>query len=95
MGCVAVINATSAGLGGEGALDVPLEAAPARAVAMDMVYKPLETGFLRQAKAAGLRTVDGLEMLIRQAEPSFEAFFGAPPPADVDVRALCLKALDA
>ena len=56
------------------------------AVVMDMVYKPLKTPFLAQAEALGLATVDGLEMLIRQAVPSFEAFFGQSPPADVDVR---------
>ena len=42
---------------------------------------------------AGRRTVDGLEMLLRQAVPSFEAFFGATPPAEVDVRALALAQL--
>jgi tetratricopeptide (TPR) repeat protein len=50
--------------------------------------------FLDRAKARGLRTVDGLEMLIRQAVPSFEAFFGQPPPEGVDVRKLCLEALE-
>ena len=90
----AVINATSAGLGGEGMLDVPLELTQAATVVMDMVYKPLETPFLAQARALGRSTVDGLEMLVRQAEPSFEAFFGAWPPADVDVRALALKVLN-
>lgn len=92
---VAVINATSAGLGDQGGLDVPLDVTPRTAVVMDMVYKPLETPFLVQARALGRPTVDGLEMLIRQAEPSFEAFFGAPPPAKVDVRFLALKALGA
>ena len=67
---------------------------PKTAVVMDMVYKPLETGFIRRARARGMRTVDGLEMLIRQAEPAFEAFFGEWPPAEVDVRALALKALE-
>lgn len=92
-GAVAVINATSAGLSGQGELDAPLEAAPATAVAMDMVYKPLRTPFLARAEALGLRTVDGLEMLIGQAIPSFEAFFGRRPPVETDVRALCLEAL--
>jgi shikimate dehydrogenase len=58
-----------------------------------MVYKPLRTEFLGRATALGLRTVDGLEMLIRQAVPSFEAFFGRAPPAEVDVRALALNAI--
>ena len=93
-GCIAVINATSAGLAGGGGLHVPLEATPPSAVVMDMVYKPLVTPFLKQANDLGRRTVDGLEMLIRQAEPSFEAFFGAPPPAELDVRALALEVLN-
>lgn len=94
-GAGAIINATSAGLSGQGVLEVPLEAAPKTVIAMDMVYKPLTTPFLAQARALGLATVDGLEMLIRQAVPSFEAFFGQEPPASVDVRALALKALGA
>jgi shikimate dehydrogenase len=89
----AVINTTAAGLGGGEGPDAPLELTQREAVVMDMVYKPLETTFLAQARALGRRTVDGLEMLVRQAEPSFEAFFGRPPPAEVDVRALALEAL--
>jgi shikimate dehydrogenase len=89
----AIVNATSAGLAAEGALDIPLDVTPEGCVVMDMVYEPLETPFLAQARALGRPTVDGLEMLIRQAEPSFEAFFDQSPPADVDVRALALEAL--
>jgi shikimate dehydrogenase len=90
----AVINATSAGLNGEGELPA-IESAPRTAVFMDMVYKPLRTRFLKSASTRGHPAVDGLEMLIGQARPSFEAFFGfAPPPHDVvDVRSLCLRAL--
>lgn len=90
----AVINATSVGLEGVGFLDVPLELTGERTVVMDMVYKPLETEFLQRARALGRPTVDGLEMLIRQAEPSFEAFFGELPPADLDIRGLALAALE-
>ncbi|WP_374657258.1 shikimate dehydrogenase [Phenylobacterium sp.] len=92
-GAVAVVNATSAGLSGSAALDVPLEATPPGAVVMDMVYKPLKTPFLAQAEGLGRRTVDGLAMLIGQAVPSFEYFYGRPPPKDVDVRALAIAAL--
>jgi shikimate dehydrogenase len=88
-----IVNATSLGLGGGPGPGIDLTAAPATAIVMDMVYKPLDTPFLQAARAAGLRTVDGLEMLVRQAAPSFEAFYGRPPPAGVDVRALALKAL--
>ena len=89
----AVINATSAGLADGGRLEVPLEATPQDAVVMDMVYWPLMTPFLQAAQALGRRTVDGLGMLLGQAEPSFEAFFGRPPPAELDIRAVALQAL--
>lgn len=92
-GAVAVVNATAAGLNGEGDLALPLEVLPPTAVVMDMVYKPLETGLLRAARGRGLRTVDGLSMLIHQAAPSFEAFYGRPPPAETDARALALSVL--
>lgn len=90
----AVINATSASFSESGGLDVPLETTPDGCVVMDMVYKPLETPFLAQARALGRPTVDGLEMLIRQAEPSFQAFFGEAPPPEIDVRKLALEALN-
>jgi len=88
-----IINATSLGLGGGDGPDIDLAAAPLTAVVLDMVYKPLRTAFLHRAADLGLTTVDGLEMLIRQAVPSFEAFFDRAPPADVDVRALALRAV--
>jgi len=88
-----IINATSLGLGGGPGPAIDLAAAPVSAVVMDMVYRPLRTEFLGRAAARDLRTVDGLEMLIRQAIPSFEAFFGQVPPTAVDVRALALAAM--
>ncbi len=88
-----VINATSLGLGGGEGPAADLTLTPETAVVMDMVYKPLRTEFLRRAEAAGRRTVDGLEMLLRQAVPSFETMFGQAPPAEVDVRAIALKLL--
>lgn len=90
----AVINATAAGLNGEHDLDLPLALTAKTTVVMDMVYKPLETALLRQARALGRPTVDGLEMLLRQAEPAFSLFFGQLPPREVDVRALAIKALE-
>jgi len=62
---------------------------------MDMVYRPLETGFLKSARRHGLRTVDGLAMLIGQAKPSFRALFSHEPPAATDVRRIALAALEA
>jgi shikimate dehydrogenase len=90
-----IINATSLGLGGGEGPRAPFECAPGSAVVMDMVYKPLVTDFLDKAAERGHPTVDGLEMLIGQARPSFEAFFGRPPPADVDARAVAIAAMGA
>lgn len=92
-GAGALVNATALGLEGGTPLELDFTALPREAVVMDMVYRPLHTPLLTRARAAGHPIVDGLEMLVRQAEPSFEAFFGQPPPASVDVRALALTIL--
>ena len=89
----ALVNATSLGMTGQPPLQFDLGGLPETAVVMDMVYRPLETGLLRAARARGLRTADGLSMLIGQAVPSFETFFGRLPPEGADVRALCEAAL--
>ena len=90
----AVINATPLGLGGAPGPDLPLHLLDPDCVVMDMVYRPIRTVFLEAAQARGLRTVDGLAMLIGQARPSFERFFGRPPPA-INVRALAVADLEA
>jgi shikimate dehydrogenase len=87
-----VVNATTLGLGGGTGPFAEFAAMRPGAIALDMVYRPLRTDFLARAARAGLATVDGLEMLIAQAAPSFLALFGARPPP-IDVRALCVKAL--
>ncbi|SDM18406.1 shikimate dehydrogenase family protein [Maricaulis salignorans] len=87
-GAALIVNATSLGLSGAGDLVMDWRRAPTDAVAADSVYKPLQTGFLRDAAKCGLGTVDGLGMLIGQARPSFEAFFGIAPPEGVDAHAL-------
>jgi len=61
---------------------------------MDMTYRPVDTEFLLAARARGLRTVDGLGMLIGQAGPSFRAIFGVEPPA-LPIRPLLLAAIEA
>ena len=90
-----VINASAAGLEGADAPVLPLDRLPGCAVVMDMVYKPLQTPLLRQAAHRGLATVDGLAMLIGQARPSFEAFFGRPAPLDDVARGWALAHLAA
>jgi shikimate dehydrogenase len=92
-GAAALVNATSLGMTGQPPLELDLSGLPGTAVVMDMVYRPLQTRLLRQALQKGCRTAGGLAMLIGQAGPSFEAFFGRPPPAGCDVRALCEAAL--
>jgi shikimate dehydrogenase len=93
-GAGALVNATSVGLAGTEPLDLSIAALPAGAPVMDMVYRPLWTPLLQAARASGRPAVDGLEMLIRQAAPSFRAFFGQDPPEDVDVRAMALAVLE-
>ncbi|HSF95991.1 MAG TPA: shikimate dehydrogenase, partial [Thermohalobaculum sp.] len=62
------------------------------AVVTDIVYAPLETGMLEQARARGLVTVDGLGMLLHQARPGFRAWFGADPQVTPALREAVLKA---
>ena len=92
-GAAAIINASSAGLGEAAAPPPDMARAPAHAVVMDMTYRPLRTSFLLAGAGRGLATVDGLDMLIGQAIPAFEAFFGQKPPAGFDVRGLILQIL--
>ena len=81
-----LINATSAGMIGQPALALPLAALPSQAIVYDLVYRPLETQLLKEARARGLRTIDGLGMLLWQAAPSFAAFFGESPIPDDGLR---------
>src|SRR5690606_2717414 len=83
-----VVNATSAGLHGGAALAVPWRAARAGAIATDLTYVPLVTPFLAEARAAGIPIADGLGMLLHQAVPGFERWFGVRPQVDVSLRAL-------
>jgi shikimate dehydrogenase len=86
-------NATSAGMKNTPSLDLSLDILPADAAVFDAVYNPLETGLLKRAKARGLRVVDGLGMLMHQAVPAFDAFFGVRPSVDALLRRDLEKAL--
>lgn len=77
-----VANTTTLGMKGQPPLDLELSLLPAQSVVYDIVYTPLETELLRKARARGLIAVDGLGMLIHQAIPAFEAFYGHRPEAD-------------
>ncbi|RXF70304.1 shikimate dehydrogenase [Hansschlegelia zhihuaiae] len=83
-----LVNATSLGMVGKGKLDVHLGELPEDAVVNDLVYVPLETGLLAQARAHGNRVVDGLGMLLHQAVPGFERWFGTRPEVTEELRAL-------
>ena len=78
------------GMEGEQPLRVPLDALSPDALVTDLVYTPLDTLFLREARSRGCRTVDGLGMLLHQAAPGFERWFGIRPEVDEDLRAAVL-----
>ncbi len=90
-----IVNATSAGMKGHAPLDLDLSLLRKGGAVLDIVYNPLETPLLKAAKARGLKTIDGLGMLMHQAAPSFEAFFGATPKVTPGLRAHLEKALHA
>lgn len=89
-GAALVVNTTALGMSGQAALDVTLAAAPASAVVTDIVYQPLETPLLAEARARGLTAVDGFGMLLHQAAPGFERWFGRRPEVDDELRAAAL-----
>lgn len=78
-GCGLVVNTTSLGMIGQPPLEVDLSALPPVAVVTDIVYRPLLTPLLKDARARGLTIVDGLGMLLHQARPGFHAWFGIDP----------------
>jgi shikimate dehydrogenase len=90
-----LVNTTSIGMHGTSFDNLPLERLPDGALVTDIVYSPLETPLLAAAAARGLRTVDGLGMLLHQAVPGFEAWFGVTPEVTPQLRAKVLKTLEA
>lgn len=90
-GALTVVNTSSLGMdGGGGDMTVPLDALSSDAVVTDCVYVPLMTPFLEQAAARGCTTVDGLGMLLHQAVPGFERWFGRRPVVTPELRAKVL-----
>ncbi len=81
-----VVNTTSLGMTGQPELRVPLDGLRPDAVVTDIVYSPLRTQFLAQAEAMGCTVVDGLGMLLHQAVPGFERWFGLRPEVDDALR---------
>ncbi len=81
-----VINTTSLGMEGKAEFRVPLDGLSPRTLVTDVVYTPLETTLLRRAREIGCPTVDGLGMLLHQAVPAFERWFGERPQVDEETR---------
>jgi shikimate dehydrogenase len=90
-----LVNATTLGMRGQPALEFDLGRLALEAVVTDLVYAPLETPLLEAAAARGNCTVDGLGMLIHQARPGFEAWFGVEPEVTPELRAFLAEALGA
>ncbi|MFV2093260.1 MAG: shikimate dehydrogenase, partial [Hyphomicrobiales bacterium] len=89
-----LINTTTLGMAGAPPLDIPLANLPVAATVCDIVYVPLTTPLLRDARQRGNRVVDGLGMLLHQAVPGFAAWFGATPQVTADLRALVVADIE-
>jgi shikimate dehydrogenase len=87
-GASLLVNTSSLGMRGQPPLLIDLTPLPDDAVAADIVYVPLETALLRAAKKRGLRTVSGIGMLLHQAAPGFERWFGVRPSVTAELRCL-------
>ncbi|MHA1574207.1 MAG: shikimate dehydrogenase [Alphaproteobacteria bacterium] len=83
-----LVNTTTIGMNGVGTLDFDLAGFDPECVVSDIVYVPLETELLRKAKSQGLRTVDGVGMLLHQGVPGFEKWFGVRPEVTDELRNL-------
>lgn len=90
-----IVNTTTIGMKGEGSLGLDLSQAGDSTVVADIVYVPLETELLRMARQRGLRAVDGLGMLLHQAVPGFEKWFGKRPEVTAELRTLIVADLEA
>jgi shikimate dehydrogenase len=85
-GAALLVNTTSQGMVGYPPLDIALDALPKDAAVCDIVYNPLETPLLAAARKRGNAAIDGLGMLLHQAVPAFEAFYGVRPAVSNELR---------
>ena len=81
-----LVNATNQGMIGKPALDISLDKLSSRTLVSDLIYVPPETAFLAAAKARGNVTINGLGMLLHQARPAFQAWFGILPEITRELR---------
>lgn len=89
-----LINTTSLGMHGDATLCADPVGLPAHAIVTDLVYVPLETPLLAAARTRGLKTVDGLGMLLHQAVPGFERWFGRKPEVTPELRRLIVADIE-
>ena len=89
-----LVNTTALGMHGNEGLPADPSTLPDHAIVTDIVYVPLETPLLAAAKVRGLKTVDGLGMLLHQAVPGFERWFGYRPEVTAELRNLIVTDLD-
>lgn len=87
-GASLVVNTTSLGMAGQPELDLKLDALGAEAVAADIIYTPLETPFLKAARARGNKVAGGLGMLLHQGPPAWNLWFGLDPVVTPELRAM-------
>ncbi len=90
-GAALLVNTTTQGMAGQPALDLPLRALPVTAVVNDIVYVPLETPLLAEAKARGNPLAGGVGMLLHQARPGFKAWFGVEPQVTAELTRFVLE----
>ncbi|MSO69923.1 MAG: shikimate dehydrogenase [Alphaproteobacteria bacterium] len=90
-----LVNATSLGMSGQAPLDLALDRLNQTTVVYDLVYAPLDTPLLKAARQRGNAVVDGLGMLLHQARPGFQAWFGVEPEVTAALRAFVLDDLKA
>ena len=90
-----LINTTALGMHGNEALAADPAGLPGHAIVTDIVYVPLETPLLAAARKRGLKTVDGLGMLLHQAVPGFERWFGRKPEVTADLRQMIVADIEA
>jgi shikimate dehydrogenase len=83
-----LVNTTTLGMAGQPELEADVGRLPSHAIVADLVYVPLVTPLIQSAKAKGLRTADGLGMLLHQAVRGFELWFGRKPEVTAELRAL-------
>jgi shikimate dehydrogenase len=94
-GCGLLVNTTSLGMTGQAPLAIDLGALPRDAVVADIVYSPFETELLTAARKRGNIAVDGLGMLLHQAVPGFERWFGVRPEVTPELKAFVAASLEA